>query len=938
MQNATRATSCATGADRLRPGVAARSAAALTAAIEPLENRWLLIGTPNLIKHTQAPPATVAPLVPDHTILADSSSPPSDNAPGDWIWPTNYRAAYGLNNISFNGTPGTGAGETIAIIDAYDETGFADTGTSAYATSDLAIFDSQFGIPDPPSFTILNENGGTTRPASNSGTTIENALDVEYAHAMAPSASIVLIECNSLNDSDLTTGINTARNLSGVVAVSMSFGGGEYSEETDSYSSSGLGFLDDGFFQTPSGHTGITFIASSGDSGYGAQYPASSPDVLAMGGTVLEETSGTYDSESGWSDSGGGPSSYESKPTYQTGVDNTASTTRRLMPDVAMDSGTPVDIYDSDDGDWIGVEGTSIAAPSMAGVIAIVDQGRALEGLGSLNGFSQTLPRIYSLPSSDFNDITTGSNGSGSLAQAGPGYDLVTGIGSPYGPNFVTDLAGGLSVSGTVFADLNGDGTQDNGETGLSGVRVYVDLKNTGSYVSTDPSAITGSNGTYSIPLTDLAGGQSYTIREVLPSGYIQTIASPTITSKYDDALTVNFGDFYTTFNSSLDYYVDLNSAGTTVQIYAALNGSGTPIVTIAKTILGTATLTFSQSGSSPELVLDYSNGNPMAASNQFQFDPSSATKAFLLVEGTPANAVISVTSAGVVVNSQAIATSNVQDVIINAAGAGSMLSANFSSNPFTAITLNAQAGGSTITLTGANGSSTTATYTFAPSTQDNLVISVSNPYTITGDAGTSDPDGITLTDSSALTLLGSQTLAGLVINSNSSVTIGRNGSPQSVVQVTALTVSPTAAYLDLNNNAMIIDYGNNADPISTIDGLLQTGYASGAWNGYGIRSTAANTDPNGVTAIGSADNQDLDDTTFAGVSVAENSVLLKYTYYGDANLDGVVNKQDVALLAVGYNFDGTGWDSGDFNYSGSVNKADISLLSLGYNFQGAPL
>jgi hypothetical protein len=308
------------------------------------------------------------------------------------------------------------------------------------------------------------------------------------------------------------------------------------------------------------------------------------------------------------------------------------------------------------------------------------------------------------------------------------------------------------------------------------------------------------------------------------------------------------------------------------------------------------------------------------------------------LVEGTPASATISVTSAGVVVNGQTIGTTNVQDVTIDAAGADSSLTANFSSNPFAAISLNAQAGGSTITLAGANSTSTVVTYSFANQTQNNLVIEVSNPYTITGDAGTTDPGGITLTDSSVLTLLGSQTLAGLAINANSSVTIGRNGSPKSLVQVTSLSVSSTAAYLDLNNNAMIIDYGNNADPISTIDGLLHTGYASGAWNGYGIRSTAAANDSNGLTAIGSADNQELGDTTFAGVAVSENSVLLMYTYYGDANLDGVVNKQDVALLAVGYNFDGSGWGNGDFTYAGSVSRQDLSLLAEGYNLQGAPL
>jgi hypothetical protein len=267
------------------------------------------------------------------------------------------------------------------------------------------------------------------------------------------------------------------------------------------------------------------------------------------------------------------------------------------------------------------------------------------------------------------------------------------------------------------------------------------------------------------------------------------------------------------------------------------------------------------------------------------------------------------------------------------------MLSANFSSNPFAAITLNAQGGGSTITLAGANSASTVVGYSFANQTSDNLVIEVSNPYTITGDAGSSDPGGITLSDSSALTLLGSQTLAGLVINANSSMTIGRNGSAQSVVQVTSLSVNSTAeAYLDLDDNVMIVDYGNNADPIEEIYSLLQIGFAGGDWNGYGIRSTAAADDQTDTTAIGAADNQDLGYTTFAGVAVSQNSVLLKYTYYGDANLDGVVNRLDVTITSLGYSFGASGWGDGDFSYSGSVTKEDLTLLAIGYNFQGAPL
>jgi hypothetical protein len=220
----------------------------------------------------------------------------------------------------------------------------------------------------------------------------------------------------------------------------MSWGGSEWSGET-SY---------DSYLTTPAGHGGVTFVASSGDSGSSGapESPSVSPNALAVGGTQLSlDASGNYLSETGWSGSGGGISVYEAQPAYQKGV-VTQTSTRRAVPDVAYDgsSGSPFAVYDSSGyGGWIQVYGTSAGAPQWAALIAIADQGLALAGKGSLDGATQTLPRLYQLSPGDFHDITTGSNGGYS---AGPGYDLVTGLGTPVANLVVADLVG--STGGTT--------------------------------------------------------------------------------------------------------------------------------------------------------------------------------------------------------------------------------------------------------------------------------------------------------------------------------------------------------------------------------------------------------------------------------------------------------------------------------------------------------
>src|SRR5262249_16756927 len=164
--------------------------------------------------------------------------------------------------------------------------------------------------------------------------------DVEWAHAMAPGANIVLIEANSPNYSDLMAAVDYARNQPGVSVVSMSWGSGEWFTES--------GY--DSYFTTPAGHRGVTFVASSGDNGSAGapEFPSVSPNVLAVGGTQLTtDTAGDYVSEVGWSGSGGGISTVETQPSYQRGV-VTQSSAYRAVPDVSYNGSpeSPLSAYD----------------------------------------------------------------------------------------------------------------------------------------------------------------------------------------------------------------------------------------------------------------------------------------------------------------------------------------------------------------------------------------------------------------------------------------------------------------------------------------------------------------------------------------------------------------------------------------------------------------
>ncbi len=399
--------------------------------LEPLEQRWLPSAT------AAANPFDGLLFAPHVGVGAQSSAPPATA-----FTPAKLRHAYGIDQVTLGSVVGDGSGQTVAIIDAGDNPGFVSSTDPNFANSDLHKFDQQFGLPDPPSFIKLNQEGqqGNYPPPDIANFGPEIALDVEWVHAIAPKANIVLIETNdNFAQNLIVAGVSLARSLPQVSVVSMSFLFGEFDGEQQF----------DPLFTTPSGHQGITFLASTGDTGAPGAYPAVSPNVVGVGGTSLfTDAAGNYVSETGWSGSGGGISQFEPQPAFQKGV-VTQSTTMRTIPDVAFDAdpATGVAIFDSTDfgasTPWDQIGGTSFACPAWAGIIAIADQDRAQLGLGTLDGATQTLPKLYSLPPSAFHDITTGNNG----FPAGPGYDLVTGIGTPQAQVLVPLLAGTSAVA-----------------------------------------------------------------------------------------------------------------------------------------------------------------------------------------------------------------------------------------------------------------------------------------------------------------------------------------------------------------------------------------------------------------------------------------------------------------------------------------------------------
>jgi hypothetical protein len=399
--------------------------------------------------------------------------------------PSTIKSVYGY------ATPSTaGAGQTIALVDAYNDPD---------AASDLSKFSAQYGLPaqctgsaTPPAcfdFTQVNQTGGSSLPATESGWDLEISLDIEWAHAIAPGANILLVEAKNDNLEELLAAERYA--AAHAKYVSNSWGASEFPEET----------LYDSTFTQP----GVSYFAAAGDEAAEMLWPSASPDVTSVGGTSLALTSaGTLAQESAWSEGGGGCSLYETAPAAQaTGSVNCAG--KRATPDISLDAdpNSGVSVYDSvtyeRQSGWWTVGGTSASTVMIAADSAVA-------------GAAVNAPYVYAHPAKiPLRDVILGSNGYPALS----GYDLATGLGSwSYTPGAPTALtatrgSGGVKLSwsapsGAALSEYNVWRGTASGEETTDVATVPASAAT--SYTYTDASASASSTYYYEIQALNAAG------------------------------------------------------------------------------------------------------------------------------------------------------------------------------------------------------------------------------------------------------------------------------------------------------------------------------------------------------------------------------------------------------------------------------------------------
>ena len=323
----------------------------------------------------------------------------SPNATPSGYGPGDLRSAYNLPSTT------AGSGQSVAIVDAYDD---------PTAEADLGVYRAQYGLPACTTangcFKKVNQSGGTSYPKANGGWAQEISLDLDMVSAICPNCHIDLVEASSASFANLGAAVNEAASLK-PSAISNSYGGSDTSDTSAPYYN----------------HPGIAVTASSGDSGYGVQFPASSHYVTAVGGTSLTHSGSTW-SQTAWSGAGSGCSTLNTALTGQAGANTGCA--KRAVADVSAvaDPNTGVAVYDSTAhrgaSGWLVFGGTSVASPVIASVYALA---------GNTGGIDNNYPYTHA---SSLTDVTSGSNGTCPTTQwctAGPGWDGPTGLGTPNG-------------------------------------------------------------------------------------------------------------------------------------------------------------------------------------------------------------------------------------------------------------------------------------------------------------------------------------------------------------------------------------------------------------------------------------------------------------------------------------------------------------------------
>jgi subtilase family serine protease len=495
--------------------------------------------------------------------------------------PAQIRAAYGLPALPVAGATlsaadaaAFGAGQTIYIVDAFD---------NPNAFADLNRFSAKFGLPACTSVALASAAalplakpavaGGCTfsvaytdsraglnsaAPAYDAGWSSEIALDVQWAHAIAPLARIVLVETSDANSNNLVGGVALANKM-GAGVVSMSFGSSEGSWV----------LATDASFAA----TGMTYVAAAGDSGSQASWPAVSPRVLAVGGTSLQWSGSGTRYEAAWSSSGGGISAVESLPSWQSGtvVPGVGGAKMRTVSDVAFNANPNTGQYvaltakGSTITNWNAYGGTSISAPQWAGLVAMANARRALAAKATLGDFHATLYKTIAPSASTyaaaFADIVDGSNGGCASCASAKGFDTVTGWGTPNAgalldvlvsdagvPTSPTPVAVPPVVPGAAFSGRTGTSfVQSLGVTAPAGVATTYALSGAPAGLTVSSAGVLGwaapvaGNYAFSATATTSAGASAsgkYTLA-IVAVNHAPVVASGAITLKAGTAFAI---------------------------------------------------------------------------------------------------------------------------------------------------------------------------------------------------------------------------------------------------------------------------------------------------------------------------------------------------------------------------------------------------------------
>jgi subtilase family serine protease len=341
-------------------------------------------------------------------VRTDAAGKPLATAGPNGLWPVDIQSAYKLSGLPYSG-------RTVAIVDAYND---------PTAEADLATYRTQFNLPACTTanscFSKIDQTGGTKYPRTNSGWAQEISLDLDMVSATCPDCHILLVEANSNSFANLGAAVITAARITGVSAISNSYGGGDAADAT---------------YGAYYNHPGIAVTASTGDSGYrGGSYPASSSYVTAVGGTSLNKAVNTRGwTETVWSGAGSGCSLYNTALAAADSANTGCA--KRAMADVSAvaDPNTGVAVYDSTpnhgSSGWMVFGGTSVSAPIIGSVYALSGK------TGNTTEYANALP-YQNASALTLNDVTSGSNGTCPTPQwctAGVGWDGPSGLGTPNG-------------------------------------------------------------------------------------------------------------------------------------------------------------------------------------------------------------------------------------------------------------------------------------------------------------------------------------------------------------------------------------------------------------------------------------------------------------------------------------------------------------------------